>query len=189
MKKKGEKQMKKKILAAVLSAAVICAVLPTAVFAEEETVEISWEDISEDYIENATWIACFDVFDILLPNEWEVLVNVDLEEGEPEDGVFFQAADMETGMNAAVTYGDGGSDIDFETLAESLEEEGFEGFEEWTVNDIAALYYYSDDVAAISALDEDGGVYTVVIALPDDSEETIDTALNILSSFSQHEEA
>ena len=36
MKKKGEKQMKKKILAAVLSAAVICAVLPTAVFAEEE---------------------------------------------------------------------------------------------------------------------------------------------------------
>ena len=47
----------------------------------------------------------------------------------------------------------------------------------------------SDDVAAISALDEDGGVYTVVIALPDDSEETIDTAVNILSSFSQHEEA
>ena len=180
--------MKKRLLALMMCG--ICVLGGSAaVFAEEETVEISWEDISEDYIENATWISCFDVFDILLPNEWEVLVNVDLEEGEPEDGVFFQAADMETGMNAAVTYSDGGSDIDFETLAESLEEEGFEGFEEWTVNDIAALYYYSDDVAAISALDEDGGVYTVVIALPDDSEETIDTAVNILSSFSQHEEA
>ena len=180
--------MKKRLLALMMCG--ICVLGGSAaVFAEEEPVEISWEDISEDYIENATWIACFDVFDILLPNEWEVLVNVDLEEGEPEDGVFFQAADMETGMNAAVTYGDGGSDIDLETLAESLEEEGFEGFEEWTVNDIAALYYYNDDVAAISALDEDGGVYTVVIALPDDSEETIDTAVNILSSFSQHEEA
>ncbi|MGN0355294.1 MAG: hypothetical protein ACI4EI_09505 [Muricoprocola sp.] len=60
----------------------------------------------------------FDTFDIRLPNEWEVLVNVDLEDGELEEG----------------------------------------------------------------------GVYKVVIALPDDSDETVDTVVNILMSFSQHEE-
>lgn len=180
--------MKKKVLALMMCGVCILGG-STAVSAEGETIELTWENISEEYVENATWVACFNVFDIMLPNEWEVLVNVNLEDGVPEDGIYFQAADTETGMNAAVTYSDGGDEIDFETMSAALEEEGFEGIETWVLNDISALYYYKDDVAAISALDDEGGAYTVVIGLPDDGDETIDTALNILMSFKAHEEA
>lgn len=190
--------MKKRILALMM-----CGVLvlggSTVAFAEAEaaeeeveegdTIKLTWEDMDDEFYEAATWINCFDVFDIMLPNNWDVLANVDLEEGEPEDGVYFAAQDPENGMTVAVNYADGEGQVDYANLAEGLEGEGFEDFQMWELNELPCLYYYNDDVCAISSIDDQGGVYTVILAIPDgDDDDQINTALNILMSFSAHEE-
>lgn len=182
--------MKKRILALMMCGLMVLGG-SVCTYADEagETVEISYNDIDDEFYDEGTWISCFNVFDILLPSDWDVLVNVNLDEGEPDDGIYFSAQNPESKMTVAVTYGDGAGEVNYDNLAAELEGQGFSGFEMWNLNEIPCLYYYNDNTCAVSAIGDQGGVYTLVVgtANPDDEEE-IATAMNILRSFSAHEE-
>lgn len=191
--------MKKRILALMMCGLMVfngsvCTFAEAETETEEteeagEMLELSYENMDEEFYEAGTWITCFNVFDIMLPTDWDVLVNVNLEEGEPEDGIYFSAQNPESKMTVAVTYGDGAGEVDYDNLAAELAEKGFSGLEMWNLNEIPCLYYYNENTCAVTAIGDQGGVYTLVIgtANPDDEAE-IATALNIIYSFSAHVE-
>ena len=191
--------MKKKFLALIM-AGVMLTFCPAAVMAEETEVaeeempeieEIDYSMIDETVYEG-TWVSAFGVFDLYLPSDWDVLVNVDLEEEEaPENSIYFQAASEDQARSVAISYAPS-EFTSIEDVAAAYSEQGFDEVGYMYINDILVVTYTLLDengvqTAGIVALGDQGGLYNVTIGAPADDAEFGPIAQNIVASFSATE--
>lgn len=186
----------KKVMAGLCAAAMVGSMAMPVMAEEEEVTEEAGDEeiLALDYtmidesIFEGTWITCFDVFDIYLPSDWDVLVNVGADE-EPEDNIYFQAASEDQTRSVAITYTQGEEGMTLEDMEAALTENGFSDFAYMNINDIATLAYEAPVDGGIStggiiALDDVGGVYNVTLGAPEDDEEFQSYVNNIICSFS-----
>ncbi|MCF0132783.1 MAG: hypothetical protein HUJ72_02845 [Blautia sp.] len=203
--------MKKKVFALMMAGIMVLNV-PAFVLAEEntqteeaagsedvteteetaQTEEYDYESYVYDYsmidpeVYDGVWLSSFNLFDLYLPSDWEVLVNVG--EGEvAEDDVYFQCANADQTRSLTITYTvQEGTTLT--SLTKDMEEVGYDDISHVTINDIKVIAYttYEDGVVlgGILAVDDEGGCYNVLLAAGEDDEEFTSIAQNILYSFS-----
>lgn len=189
--------MKKRFLTLMMTGAMLSCFPVMAMAQETETtlesdseiVEVDYSMIDETVYEG-TWLSAFDVFDLYLPSDWDVLVNVDLDEDAPEDCIYFQAANEEQTQSVAISYAP--SELSsLEEIAAYYTEQGFEEVGYMYINEIPVVTYSLNDdgiqTAGIVALGDQGGIYNVTLGAAEDDEEFSDIAANIICSFSAAE--
>lgn len=189
--------MKKRFLTLMMTGAMLSCFPVMAMAQETETtlesdseiVEVDYSMIDETVYEG-TWLSALDVFDLYLPSDWDVLVNVDLNEGAPEDCIYFQAANEEQTQSVAISYAP--SELSsLEEIAAYYTEQGFEEVGYMYINEIPVVTYSLNDdgiqTAGIVALGDQGGIYNVTLGAAEDDEEFSDIAANIICSFSAAE--
>lgn len=190
--------MTKKLLALLLTGvmALSCPVMTMAEATEvtEEEAEIITLDYSmiDPEVYEGTWITAFGVFDLFLPNDWEILVNAEGDE-VPENDVYFQAANTEQDISVAISYTQA-EGMDLEALADTLAESGFDTVQYAVINEIPVVAYtvLEDGVitSGFATIGDQGGMYNVTIGYPEEVEEDyIPVARNIVCSFSATEYA
>ncbi|MDO4475346.1 MAG: hypothetical protein Q4B59_00990 [Lachnospiraceae bacterium] len=175
----------KKCVLAMLAAGVLAAGCAMTAVAEEEVLAIDYSMIDAS-VYDGEWVTAFGVFDLYLPSDWNILVNL-AEDEQPEDNVYFQAANDEETYSVSISAAAGEVE-DLETVAANLEENGFEEIEFATINDIPVVSYSvtADGVqtAGIVALGDLGGVYNVTVGGVEGDENFEAIGFNILASFS-----
>ena len=190
--------MKKRILALMMTGVMLvgCPVMALAEEAAEETEvmeEGSEEIASLDYtmidetVYEGTWISAFDVFDLYLPSNWDVLVNADLNEEAPENCIYFQAANEEQTQSVAISYSP--SELStLDELASYYTDQGFEEVGYMYINEIPVVTYSAASegiqTMGIVTLGDQGGVYNVTLGAPEDDSDFAPIAQNIVCSFS-----
>ena len=187
--------MKKKLLSLMIIGMML-TLSPVSAMAEksenlqeEEIEKVDYSMIDESVYEG-TWITAFGVFDLFLPSDWNVLVNVDMEE-TPEDNIYFQAASEDQTRAVAISYAPSKLSS-LEELAAAYVEEGFDEVGYMNINDIPVVVYSSVDedgiqTAGIVTLGDQGGIYNVTIGAPEKDTDFGPIAQNILASFSATE--
>ena len=196
--------MKKRILALMMTGVMLvgCPVMALAEEAAEETevMEEGSEEIEsldstmiDETVYEGTWISAFDVFDLYLPSNWDVLVNADLNEEAPEDCIYFQAANEEQTQSVAISYSP--SELStLDELASYYTDQGFEEVGYMYINEIPVVTYSAASegiqTMGIVTLGDQGGVYNVTLGAPEDDSDFAPIAQNIVCSFSAtaHEE-
>lgn len=189
--------MKKRFLTLMMTGAMLSCFPVMAMAQETETtlesdseiVEVDYSMIDETVYEG-TWLSAFNVFDLYLPNDWDVLVNADLDEDAPEDCIYFQAANEDQTQSVAISYAP--SELSsLEEIAAYYTEQGFEEVGYMYINEIPVVTYSLNDdgiqTAGIVALGDQGGIYNVTLGAAEDDEEFSDIATNIICSFSATE--
>ena len=155
----------------------------------EEIAELDYSMIDETVYEG-TWITAFNVFDLYLPSNWDVLVNVGLDEEAPENSIYFQAANEEQTQSVAISYAQ--SELSsLEELAEAYAEQGFDEIDYMYINEIPVIIYsLAEDgiqTAGIVTLGDQGGIYNVTLGAEEDDTDFGAIAQNIICSFSATE--
>lgn len=189
--------MKKRFLTLMMTGAMLSCFPVMAMAQETETtlesdseiVEVDYSMIDETVYEG-TWLSAFNVFDLYLPSDWDVLVNADLDEDAPEDCIYFQAANEDQTQSVAISYAP--SELSsLEEIAAYYTEQGFEEVGYMYINEIPVVTYSLNDdgiqTAGIVALGDQGGIYNVTLGAAEDDEEFSDIATNIICSFSATE--
>ena len=182
--------MKKSIAALMLCGAVFAGMTVSA-FADdtEEVTALDYSMIDESVYEGG-WVTVLDTFDLYLPLDWDVLVDVAAGE-EAEDNVYFTAANEDQTISASVSYAEGevGSIEDiYNALAETMDDVKYV-----VVNDLACVAYEVQEdgvfTGGIATFDDAGGVYNLTVGCTEDVVEDANATLtNILVSFSLTEE-
>ncbi|MDO4648181.1 MAG: hypothetical protein Q4B26_05975 [Eubacteriales bacterium] len=130
-----------------------------------ETTEnvINFDDIDPAY--EGTWIDFEDAFSVYVPDDWS---EIELTEDDQENGIFYAiTASDGTGWNMNINYQEAGDETyTLEQLAELFAaEENYTGVEIDVINGMDAISFQTvDNTACIfTFMDEDGGLYTMVI--------------------------
>ena len=178
--------MKKKLFALAMAGSMVLNV-PISAIAEEtgEPLVFDYSMIDEE-VYDGTWLTALGTIDLFLPDEWKVLVYADAEDA-PEDNIYLHCTSEDGTRSVMFSYFiDEGITLD--SLAEELEQEGYDDVLPVTINDIRAITYSSNEdgvtVTGIMAVDDEGGCYNLVLSAGETDDDFMPFAQNIVYSFS-----